>query len=214
MLTNLSDAACYDAVTRDDPEFDGLFFTAVVTTGIYCRPVCRSRTPRPENVRFFATAAAASEAGFRPCLRCHPESSPDVPEWQGGSPLVWRALRLIAAGALDEHGTDEFARRLHISPRQLRRHFIEALGAPPIAIAQTRRLLFAKKLIDETDLSFADVAFGAGYSSVRRFNDAIQQTYARSPSELRRSRRHAAADPAIAFAQLRLAYRRPYNWPA
>src|SRR5712692_5435157 len=112
MLKNLSHNACYDAVTRDDPEFDGLFFTAVVTTRIYCRPVCRSQTPRSENVRFFATAAAASEAGFRPCLRCRPESAPDTPEWEAASPLVSRALRLIACGALEDHGIGELARQL------------------------------------------------------------------------------------------------------
>jgi AraC family transcriptional regulator of adaptative response / DNA-3-methyladenine glycosylase II len=214
MTGELDHTACYDAVRHDDPALDGLFFTAVVTTGIFCRTVCRARTPRPENVRFYATAAAASEAGFRPCLRCRPESAPDLPEQEIDSPIVSRALRLIADGILDEHGTDELARRLHISPRQLRRHFIHELGAPPVAVAQTRRLLFAKKLIDETDISMAQVAFTAGYSSVRRFNNAIQQTYGRTPTALRRVRRRASASPTDALAQIKLTYRAPYDWPA
>src|SRR5438105_13733588 len=125
---------CYTIIANDDAQFDGQFFTAVLTTGIYCRPTCRSRTPRAENVRFFATAAAASEAGFRPCLRCRPESAPDAPEGPEVSPIVSRALRLIAEGVLDEMSLEELARHLHISTRQLRRYFVRELGAPPVAI--------------------------------------------------------------------------------
>jgi AraC family transcriptional regulator of adaptative response / DNA-3-methyladenine glycosylase II len=173
---NLDHARCYTAIAHDDAQFDGQFFTTVLTTGIYCRPMCRSRTPRPENVRFFATAAAAAEAGFRPCLRCRPESAPDAPAGPEVSPIVSRALRLIAEGVLDEMGVEDLARCLHLSLRQLRRYFVRELGAPPVAIAQTRRLLFAKKLLDETTLPMADVALSAGYASIRRFNEALRQT--------------------------------------
>lgn len=214
MATSLETYNCYEAVTRDDPQFDGRFFTAVLTTGIFCRPICKAQTPRPENVRFVATAAAAAESGFRPCLRCKPESAPDPPPSQATSPVVARALRLIGQGFLDEAGVSELARRLNVSSRQLRRLFLDELGAPPVAVAQTRRLLFAKKLIDETNLSMADVAFSAGYGSVRRFNDAIQQTYARTPTQLRRSRRRSIADPTGTTVGLKLFYRDPYNWPA
>ncbi len=138
---------CYSIIKSKDERFDGRFFTAVLTTGIYCRPICPATLPRPENVQFFATAAAATEAGFRPCLRCRPESSPGTPDWQGPSSLVSRGLRLISEGVLDECGVDEVARQLNIGTRQLRRLFVEHLGAPPIAVAQTRRLHFAKKLI-------------------------------------------------------------------
>lgn len=213
MTIDLSQISPYDVVARNDPRFDGQFYSAVLTTGIFCRPGCSAR-PRAENVRFFATAAAAAESGFRPCLRCHPELAPDPPEWQHASPVVSRALRLIGEGILDEYGIDELARRLCISCRQLQRLFVEELGAPPVAVAQTRRLLFAKKLIDETNLSMAEIAFSAGYSSVRRFNEAIRQTYARTPTELRRHRRRSLADPGGTTIDLKLFYREPYNWPA
>lgn len=209
---SLDHARCYTAVVNDDAQFDGQFFTAVLTTGIYCRPTCLSRTPRAENVRFFATAAAAAEAGFRPCLRCRPESAPDSPEWSEVSPIVSRALRLIAEGVLDEMGVEELARHLHISTRQLRRYFVRELGAPPVAIAQTRRLLFAKKLIDETTLPMAEVALSAGYASIRRFNDALRQTYGRTPTALRKSRSNAPGEVDNARVQLKLFYRLPYDW--
>ncbi len=201
-----------DVETRRDPRFDGQFFSAVLTTGIFCRPGCPGR-PRAENVRFFSTAAAAAEAGFRPCLRCHPESAPDAPERLTASPIIARALRLISEGMLDSCGVGELAARLNVSSRQLQRLFVEELGAPPVAVAQTRRLLFAKKLIDETSLSMTEIAFSAGYSSVRRFNEAIQQTYARTPTELRRWRR-SSMDLSEGMVGLKLFYRDPYNWPA
>jgi AraC family transcriptional regulator of adaptative response / DNA-3-methyladenine glycosylase II len=211
MTIDLSRISPYDVVARNDRRFDGQFYAAVRTTGIFCRPGCPAGA-RAENVRFFATAAAAAESGYRPCLRCHPELAPDPPEWQHASPVVSRALRLIGEGMLDEYGIDELARRLHISCRQLQRLFVEELGAPPVAVAQTRRLLFAKKLIDETNLSMADIAFSAGYSSVRRFNEAIRQTYARTPTELRRQRRRSLADPCGTTIDLKLFYREPYDW--
>ena len=212
-ITDLKQVAAYDATTRRDQRFDGQFYSAVLTTGIFCRPGCPGK-PRAENVRFFATAAAAAEAGFRPCLRCHPESAPDPPEWQRTSPVVSRALRLIGQGILNNAGIGELSRRLNVSARQLQRLFVEEHGAPPVAVAQTRRLLFAKKLIDETDLSMADIAFSAGYSSVRRFNEAIRQTYARTPSDLRQKRRRSTTGQDGESIELKLFYREPYNWPA
>ncbi len=207
---------CYCAIENNDEKFDGHFVTAVLTTGIYCRPICHARTPKRENVRFFATAAAAAEAGFRPCLRCRPESAPEP--WERHhhapniSPIVSRALRMISEGALDEENVDALAKRLHLSSRHLRRYLIEELGAPPIALAQTRRLLFAKKLIDETTLSMATVAFSAGYSSIRRFNEAIRQTYGRTPSELRNSRCNRKNRNSDEHIRLKLYYCPPYDW--
>ena len=188
--------------------FDGHFFRAILTTGIFCRPICPSRPARAENVQFFTTAAAAAEAGFRPCLRCRPESAPDRPENIGVSPFVNRALQLIA----EDVAGNELAVRLHISPRQLRRRFVQELGAPPVAIMQTRRLLFAKKLIDETQLPMTEVAFSAGYQSVRRFNTAIRQTYGRTPTELRSNRRNGKQANTPDTVSLKLFYRPPYQW--
>ena len=193
-----------------DAQFDGHFFRAILTTGIFCRPICPSRPARAENVLFFSTAAAAAEAGFRPCLRCKPESAPDRPDGVGVSRLVRQALRLIAAGVEGE----ELSARLHISSRQLRRRFVQELGTPPVAVGQTRRLLFAKKLIDETDLPMTDVAFAAGYGSVRRFNAAIQQTYGRTPSGIRQSRRQGTMAAEPGHITLKLFYRPPYDWRA
>ncbi|MEM7342689.1 MAG: AlkA N-terminal domain-containing protein [Chloroflexota bacterium] len=204
---------CYCAIEHNDERFDGEFFTAVLTTGIYCRPTCHARTPKRENVRFFSTAAAASEAGFRPCLRCRPESAPELFIYNQPSPIVSRALRLMSEGILDEQSLDEFANMLHISTRQLRRYFVDELGAPPIAVAQTRRLLFAKKLIDETRLPMTEVAFSAGYSSIRRFNEAIRQTYGRTPSALRNSRQNKKQAADIKYSQLKLYYCPPFDWP-
>ncbi len=214
MSLRLSPTTCYDAVTRDDPAFDGVFYTAVLTTGIYCRPICKAQTPRRENVRFFATAAAAADAGFRPCLKCRPELAPDAPVHQALSPLTARALRLIGRGVLDEAGVGELARRLNLSTRQLRRIFLDEIGAPPVAVAQTRRLLFAKKLIDETDLPMTDIAFSAGFGSVRRFNDTIRKTYSRTPTEIRKLRGRSKPDPDKPDIELKLPYREPFNWPA
>ena len=172
---DLDQDACYRAVETRDARFDGRFFTAVKTTGIYCRPVCPARTPKRENVVFYPTAAAAQEAGFRPCLRCRPETSPDLGAWRGASNTVSRALVLIEAGALDEDGVDALAGRLGVGERQLRRLFRRHLGASPVAVAQTRRVLLAKQLIHETCLSMTEVALAAGFGSVRRFNETFQQ---------------------------------------
>jgi AraC family transcriptional regulator of adaptative response / DNA-3-methyladenine glycosylase II len=194
-----------------DPRFDGKFFIAVTSTGVYCRPVCPAPSPNVANVRYYATAAAAAEAGFRPCLRCRPEAAPGTPAWLGTSAVVRRALRLIDDGALDETSVGALATRLGIGPRHLHRLFVQHVGASPITVAQTRRLHFAKHLLDETGLSIGAIALAAGFSSVRRFNDAFRKTYRSAPRELRR-RGRAAAEGAHDVS-LRLAFRPPYDWP-
>jgi AraC family transcriptional regulator of adaptative response / DNA-3-methyladenine glycosylase II len=202
---------CYAILKSRDERFDGRFFAGVLTTGIYCRPICPATKPKPENVRFFVTAAAAEASGLRPCLRCRPESSPGTPDWYGTSATVSRAMRLISEGVMDEAGVDEVAERLHVGTRQLRRLFVQHLGAPPVALAQNRRLLFAKKLITETSLPMSEIAFSAGYSSIRRFNEALLKSYGVPPTELR-SANGAIADQTT--LQLKLAYRPPYQWEA
>ena len=159
-----------DARQARDPRFDGRFFVGVLTTGIYCRPVCPVKVPKKENVQLYRSAAAAAAAGFRPCLRCRPESSPGTPAWSGSSWKVSRALQLIDQGALDEASVEELAAQLEIGARQLSRLFHQHLGATPVEVAQTRRLHFAKKLLDETDLKLTEICFAAGFGSVRRFN--------------------------------------------
>ncbi|MGE5777807.1 MAG: AlkA N-terminal domain-containing protein [Hyphomicrobiales bacterium] len=206
--------ACYRAIATRDARFDGRFFTGVRTTGIYCRPICPARTPRRENVVFYPTAAAAQAAGFRPCLRCRPETSPGRGAWHGTSNTVSRALMLIEGGALDEAAVDTLAARLGLGERQLRRLFHQHLGASPLAVAQTRRVLLARQLIDETDLAMTEVALAAGFGSLRRFNDTFRQLYGRPPSALRRRRgAMAVAAPGSAMT-LELSYRPPYDWPA
>lgn len=198
-----------------DPRFDGRFFIGVRTTGVYCRPVCPVKSPRLKNVTFFGTAAAAAEAGFRPCLRCRPESSPGTPAWAGTSTTVARGLRLISEGALDESGVVALSERLGVTPRHLGRLFMEHLGASPKAIAQTRRLHFAKKLLDETDLPMTEIALSAGYGSVRRFNDHVKQVYGRSPSDLRggvRGGLRGHKERRTGTFMIRLPYRPPYDF--
>lgn len=194
-----------------DPRFDGKFFIAVKTTGIYCRPVCPAPSPRQANIRYFSTAAAAAEAGFRPCLRCRPEAAPGTPAWLGTSAVVRRALRLIQDGALDRHSVDELAQKIGIGPRHLLRLFTQHVGASPLAVAQTRRLHFAKRLLDETRLPITEIALASGFGSLRRFNDAFQKTYKRAPRDLRRQRREDAVAEDTDVV-LRLSYRPPYDW--
>jgi AraC family transcriptional regulator of adaptative response / DNA-3-methyladenine glycosylase II len=196
-----------------DPRFDGKFFIAVTSTGIYCRSVCPVPSPKTSNVRYYATAAAAAEAGFRPCLRCRPEAAPGTPAWLGTSALVRRALRLIQDGVLDETSVDALAARLGIGSRHLHRLFVQHVGASPITVAQTRRLHFAKHLLDETDLPITEIALAAGFGSLRRFNDTFQRTYRRAPRELRRRRRRGLAAEGGDDVVLRLAFRPPYDWP-
>ncbi|HTZ58355.1 MAG TPA: AlkA N-terminal domain-containing protein [Acidobacteriaceae bacterium] len=204
---------CYRALQSRDPRFDGLLWVGVTSTGIYCRPVCPARTPGFVNCRFFASAAAAQEAGFRPCLRCRPESAPDLASWRGTSNTVSRALALINDGALDGDGAgvERLADRLGVGDRQLRRLFLQHLGASPIAVAQTRRVLFAKQLIHETRMPMSEIALAAGFGSVRRFNETFQGLFHRPPSALRKK---TSACPAQAEAgvTLRLRYRPPYDW--
>ena len=198
---------CYRAIRARDGRFDGVFFTAVVSTGVYCRPVCPAKTPRKQNCRFFPTAAAAEAAGFRPCLRCRPELSPAVPDGNLDS-TVRRAFVLMQSGEFSQHKIGEIAAELGLSERQLRRLFLREYGLPPVAFAQTQRLLFAKRLLQETSLSMVDVAFSAGFGSLRRFNTLFRARYGMVPSEVRR----APASPRTETIALRLAYRPPFAW--
>jgi AraC family transcriptional regulator, regulatory protein of adaptative response / DNA-3-methyladenine glycosylase II len=202
--------ACYRALQSRDARFDGLLFVGVTSTGIYCRPVCPARTAKPENCRFFGSAAAAQEAGFRPCLRCRPETAPDLASWRGTSNTVTRALALISDGALDgdEASVEALAERLGIGERHLRRLFVQHLGASPIAVAQTRRVLFAKQLIHETRMPMTEVALAAGFGSIRRFNEIFLKLFRRPPRALRRK----TSSSVESGVTLRLRYRPPYDW--
>ena len=204
--------ACRRAFATRDPRFDGRIFGAVKTTGIYCRPICPARTPKPQNMTFYPTAAAAQEAGYRPCLRCRPEASPDLGAWRGTSNTVSRALALIEGGAMDTGDVDALANRLGVGERQLRRLFRQHLGASPVAVAQTRRVLLAKQLIQETRLPMGEVALASGFGSVLRFNETFQQLFGRPPGELRRSKQ--AETPAADGIIVRLPYKPPYDWDA
>ncbi len=195
-----------------DSRFDGKFFIAVTTTRIYCRPVCPVPSAKQSNVRYYATAAAAAEAGFRPCLRCRPEAAPGTPAWLGTSAVVRRALRLIQEGALDDTSVEELATRVGVGARHLHRLFLRHVGASPLAVAQTRRLHFAKRLLDETDLPVTQIAMASGFGSLRRFNDAFQHTYKRSPRELRKRRRGGMNGDGGNEVVLRLSFRPPYDW--
>jgi AraC family transcriptional regulator of adaptative response/methylated-DNA-[protein]-cysteine methyltransferase len=182
----LDRATCDRARLARDPAYDGVFFTGVRTTRIYCRPVCPVRPARSENVVFFPSAAAAERAGFRPCLRCRPETAPGSPAWRGTRSTVGRAMRLIDSGFLDRASVADLADRLGIGPRHLLRLFLRHAGATPSEVAATRRIQAAKRLIDDTRRPLAEIAFAAGFSSVRRFNDAFRATYGRPPSSFRK----------------------------
>jgi AraC family transcriptional regulator of adaptative response / DNA-3-methyladenine glycosylase II len=204
---------CYRAIASRDPRFDGRFFTGVTTTGVYCRPVCPSRTPRPGHVRFFSCAAAAQAAGFRPCLRCRPEAAPGTPAWAGTSAVVRRALRLIEEGALDGSTVHDLSLRLGLGERQLRRLFRDHVGASPADVARARRADFAKMLLDQTALPVTEIAHAAGFGSIRQFNDVVQRVFRHSPRELRRVSRRSATDATSRHhAGLRLAHRGPFDW--
>jgi AraC family transcriptional regulator, regulatory protein of adaptative response / DNA-3-methyladenine glycosylase II len=202
---------CSRARLARDARFDGRFFIAVLTTRIYCRPICPARTCRESNVVYYPTAAAAAEAGFRPCLRCRPECSPGCPAWAGTQTTVSRALRLISENGLEDGGVEALAEHLGVGARHLRRLFLKHLGASPSAVAQTRRLHFAKQLIDETTLPMVQVAVAAGFGCARRFNEAIRKVYHRTPTQIRRLARHAGTRPENAY-RFHLDYRPPYNW--
>lgn len=209
---DLDPDACYRAIATRDARFDGRLFIAVKTTGIYCRPICPARTPKRENLVFYPSAAAAQEAGFRPCLRCRPETAPDLGVWRGTSNTVSRALALIEKGGLDGADVEALAERLGVGERQLRRLFRRHLGASPIAVAQTRRVLLAKHLIHETRLPMSEVALAAGFGSIRRFNETFQRLFGRAPSRLRRG--GAAPTGPTGEVVILLPYRPPYDWPA
>ena len=208
----MTDDACYRALATRDPRFDGRMFVGVSTTGIYCRPICPARTPKRENVRFFEKATAAQAAGFRPCLRCRPEASPDLAAWRGTSNTVSRALALIEAGGLDGDDMSGLAERLGVGERQLRRLFRQHLGASPVAVAQTRRVLLAKQLIHQTRLPMTEVALAAGFGSVRRFNETFQALYDRPPGDLRRQVGEAISAMDGDWIHLTLPYKPPYDW--
>lgn len=201
---------CYRAVCSRDSRFDGIFYTGVTSTGIYCRPSCPAVTPKRANVRFYATAAAAQAAGFRACRRCRPDATPGSPEWDQRADLVGRAMRLIADGVVDREGVAGLASRLGYSERHVNRQLTEEVGAGPIALARAQRSQTARLLIETTDLAFSDVAFASGFSSIRQFNDTVRAVYARTPTELRRRRlRTAVSTPGT--ISVRLAVREPFD---
>ncbi len=201
---------CEQARISRDARFDGLFFTAVTTTGIYCRPVCPAPPPKPRNVVYFPNAAAAEAAGFRPCLRCRPELAPSGGQWRRGDDAIARAIKLIDEGVLDTAPVAALAKRLHLGERQLRRLFVDRLGVAPLRVHNTRRLLFAKQLLTETEMSITDVAMAACFGSLRRFNTAFKDAYRMAPHELRQ---RPVAVPGGALV-LRLGYRPPYDLAA
>jgi AraC family transcriptional regulator, regulatory protein of adaptative response / DNA-3-methyladenine glycosylase II len=202
------------AISARDRRFDGRFFAGVITTRVYCRPICPVPLRKPENVKWFPSAASAEAEGFRPCRRCRPQTSPGTPAWQGTSAVVSRALSLIEAGAMDRGGVDELAEHVGIGSRHLRRLFAEHLGAAPIQIANARRLRSARHLLRDTALSVNKVAFSAGFQSVRQFNHAIRSSFAQSPSELRRIESPIGASKPGDEIVLRVSFRPPLDWPA
>ena len=206
---------CYRAVQSKDPRFDGWFVTAVLTTKIYCRPSCPARSPFARNVRFYPTAAAAQRAGFRACKRCRPDASPGSPEWNTRGDVVARAMRLIADGEVDRIGVTGLAARLGYTPRQLERLLQAEVGAGPLALARAQRAQTARILIETTELPFADVAFAAGFASIRQFNDTVRQVFETTPTDLRRraARRAVRGTPAATGAlSLRLPLRTPFAY--
>ncbi len=209
----MSQAVFERARLSRDARFDGRFFVGVKTTGIYCRPICPATPPKRENVTFFPTAAAAGEAGFRPCLRCRPECAPGTPAWAGTSTTVNRGLRLIAEGALEDGNVERLAERLGVTSRHLRRLFTKHVGASPLAVAHTQRLHFAKRLIDQTAMPMQQIATVAGYGSVRRFNDAFCNTYGRAPRDLRKRAPRGGRAQSTGIT-LKISYRKPFNWRA
>jgi AraC family transcriptional regulator, regulatory protein of adaptative response / DNA-3-methyladenine glycosylase II len=203
----------WQAVEAHDPRFDGWVFTGVKTTGIYCRPSCPARTPKRENVRFFPTAAAAQGAGFRACKRCRPDATPGSPEWDLRADMVGRAMRLIADGVVDREGVVGLARRLGYTERHVHRQLVAVVGAGPLALARAQRAQTARILLETTSVSITDVAFAAGFRSVRQFNATIQEVFALAPRALRaRAQRYGRPEDSGAVS-LRLPYRAPLDAP-
>src|SRR5215475_15881915 len=216
----LDDERRYQAAVSKDPRFDGVFFTAVTSTGIYCRPSCPAITPRRANMRFYRGAAAAQEAGFRACKRCRPDASPGSPEWNIRADMVGRAMRLIADGVVDRDGVEGLARRLGYEQRQVRRLVTAELGAGPLAIARAQRAQTARILTETTALPLSEIAFAAGFASIRQFNATIREVFAVTPTQLREARgrvqksRRLQPPPGAAapgLIRIRLAYRAPID---
>ncbi len=202
---------CHRAVQSKDARFDGWFVTAVLSTGIYCRPSCPVRPPKARNMRFYPTAAAAQHGGFRACKRCSPDATPGSPEWNIRADIVARAMRLITDGVVDREGVAGLARRLGYSTRQIERHLQAEVGAGPLALARAQRAQTARLLIEKTTLPFSEVAFGAGFSSIRQFNDTVRLVFALTPTELRRRARTTKVPVAPGTLSLRLPFRLPFT---
>ena len=214
---------CYRAIGAKDPRFDGWFYTAVTSTGVYCRPSCPAMAPKREHVRFYRSAAACQRAGFRACKRCRPDATPGSPEWNVRGDVVARAMRLIADGAIDRDGVPGLAAKLGYSVRQLERLLVDELGAGPLALARAQRAQTARTLIESTSLSMAEVALAAGFASIRQFNDTVRAVFALTPTELRRraARSGAGAHDAVTpprlaglaggNLELKLSFRRPLS---
>jgi methylphosphotriester-DNA--protein-cysteine methyltransferase len=201
---------CDRARLARDPRFDGRFFTGVLTTRIYCRPIWPLKPAKSTHVRFFPSAAAAERAGFRPCVRCRPGAAPGTPAWHGSGATVSRGLTLINAGFLDEHRVAELADVLGMGARHLTRLFMQHLGAPPGMLARTQRVQIAKKLLDESSMAITEIAFVSGFSSFRRFNAMFKDTYGRPASHVKRTSRGRSRNERT--VTLQLAYRPPFNW--
>jgi AraC family transcriptional regulator of adaptative response / DNA-3-methyladenine glycosylase II len=204
--------ACYRALKSRDRRFDGVFYTAVRTTGIYCRPSCPAITPKLSNVTFYPSAAAAQQAGYRACKRCLPDATPGSPEWDLAADVAGRAMRLISDGTVEREGVDGLAARLGYSARQLNRLVTGAFGAGPLALARARRAQTARVLVETTPMSFADIAFASGFSSIRQFNDTVREVYAATPTDLRgrRGGRTAAGTATSGTISTRLGVREPF----
>jgi AraC family transcriptional regulator of adaptative response / DNA-3-methyladenine glycosylase II len=212
----IDEETAYQAVCSRDPRFDGVFFTAVKTTGIYCRPSCPAVTPKRQNVTFYPTAAAAQAAGYRACRRCRPDAVPGSPEWDVRADLVGRAMRLIRDGVVDREGVAGLAKQLGYSERQVHRQLTAELGAGPAALARVQRAHTARILLQSTELPVTQVAFAAGFASVRQFNDSIREIYARAPTQLRSAapapmRNSSEPGNRTTAVPLRLAYRGAYQ---
>jgi AraC family transcriptional regulator, regulatory protein of adaptative response / DNA-3-methyladenine glycosylase II len=211
MAIVMDDEHCYRAVQSRDPRFDGWFFGAVTTTGIYCRPSCPAVTPKRENMRFYPTAAAAQDAGFRACKRCRPDATPGSPEWSQRADLIGRAMRLISDGVVDRDGVTGLATRLGYSERHLHRQLVAEVGAGPLALARAQRARAARLLLETTDLPATQVAFAAGFASVRQFNDTVRDVFATTPTGLRAASRSRRAPAAPGVICLRLPFRAPLD---
>ncbi len=203
--------SCFRAVRSRDPRFDGVFFIGVTSTGIYCRPSCPARPAKRENIRFYRSAAEAQAAGFRACRRCRPDVTPGSPEWNIRADLAGRAMRLVTDGVVDRDGVAGLAARLGYSERQVHRTLVEEVGAGPLRLARAQRAHTARILLETTDLPVTEVAYAAGFTSIRQFNDTVREVFATTPSDLRRRSRagRRGHDPVAGTIELRLAYRRP-----